>query len=284
MFITGAASGLGLELCAQLAPEGWTIGMADLRGEMLEKAVAEIGNRGATVHPYVFDVTSRPAFQQAVDAFAETAGGLDLFVNNAGVAGGGPMGEYALEDWDWLLGINLMGVVNGCHFAVPHMKRQQGGHLINIASAAAFVPVPGMAAYCAAKAGVKMVSEVLFNELHDDNVRVSVAMPEFFRTNLHERTRGPLADEARFLITQSPYTAEEVAIAILEGAAAGHLHIVFGREAHLLWRWLRWLPMRTMAKIRTVRKQREEKLRRRVARMVLEEQQREASSVEQRSD
>lgn len=280
VFITGAASGLGFALCTQLAPEGWTIGMADMRRDALEEAAAEIARLGATTHAYVLDVTCRPAFQAAVDDFAEAAGGIDVFINNAGVAGGGPMGEYALEDWDWLLGINLMGVVHGCHFAVPHLRRQPRSHLINIASAAAFVPVPGMAAYCAAKAAVKMVSEVLHNELHDDHVGVSVAMPEFFRTNLHERMRGSLAAEARLLITKSPYSAGEVARAILEGAAAGQLHIVFGREAHILWRWLRWLPMRTMAKIRVVRKQREEKLRRHIARMLQEEQQRDGAPAE----
>ena len=184
------------------------------------------------------------------------------------------MGEYELDDWDWLIGINLMGVVNGCHFAVPHLKRQRSGHLINIASAAAFIPVPNMAAYCAAKAGVKMISEVLYNELFDDKVLVSVAMPEFFRTNLHVSMRGPLSNEARFLVKKARYTAEEVATAILEGAGEGRLHIVFGREAAILWRWLRWLPMRTMAKIRTVRKQREEVVRARVAKMLAEEQKR----------
>ena len=75
LFITGAASGLGRAICAQLAPGGWTLGMADLRGDALETTAAEMAGLGATVHPYVFDVTDRTAFKQAVDAFAETGGG-----------------------------------------------------------------------------------------------------------------------------------------------------------------------------------------------------------------
>lgn len=249
-FVTGAGSGLGLAFCARLASDGWTLGMADVRGDALSDAAEQVRAGGATVHAYVVDVTDRPAFAEAVDAFAETAGGIDLMVNNAGVAGGGNMGEYSLEDWDWLMGINLMGVVNGCHFAVPHLRRQASGHIINIASAAAFTPVPRMTAYCTAKAGVKMLSEVLFTELEEVDVGVTVAMPEFFQTNLHERTRGQTVSEAKWMITRSRYTADEVALCVLDAAAAGKLHVVFGKEAKAVSRLMRWWPLWTMRRVR----------------------------------
>lgn len=249
-FVTGAGSGLGLAFCELLARDGWTIGMTDVRPEALSEAAAGIRSAGAAVSEYVFDVTDRPAFAEALDAFVAEAGGLDLMVNNAGVAGGGYMGEYSLEDWDWLMGINLNGVVNGCHFATPVLKQQGSGHIINIASAAAFTPVPRMTAYCTAKAGVKMLSEVLFTELENEGVGVTVGMPEFFQTNLHERTRGQTIAEAKWMITRSRYKAEEVAQTILDAAAAGRLHAVFGKEAKIVSRLMRLFPIWSMRRIR----------------------------------
>lgn len=224
--------------------------MTDVRPEALEAAAGEIRAAGGTVHEYVFDVMDRPAFSSAIKVFVKDAGGLDLMVNNAGVAGGGNMGEYSLEDWDWLMGINLTGVINGCHYATRQMRIQGGGHIINIASAAALIPLPRMAAYCAAKAGVKMLSEVLFSELEPLGVGVTVAMPEFFRTNLHERTRGQTISEAKWMITRSKYTAAEVAQTVLEGAANDKLHVVFGKEANIVARLMRWFPIWTMRKVR----------------------------------
>jgi NADP-dependent 3-hydroxy acid dehydrogenase YdfG len=264
-FVTGAASGLGYALCEALAADAWTIGMADLRADALESAAARLRDQGARVIPFVLDVTDRIKYRKTAEDFIAQAGGIDLLVNNAGVAVAGPVGEVPLEDWDWLMSINLMGVVNGCHFFVPHFKRQRSGHIINTASAAAFVPVPRMAAYCSAKAGVRMLSEVLYGELHEDGVGVTVVMPEFFRTNLHERTRGQDRDMGHYLITNAPYSAQEVAHAALDAAARRQLHLVFGREANVLWRLIRWFPKWTLHRIRRSRAAREEEVQRKLA-------------------
>jgi NAD(P)-dependent dehydrogenase (short-subunit alcohol dehydrogenase family) len=241
-FITGAASGLGAALCRQLAAEGWTIGMCDVRPEALAESVATIRSAGGTPLPYSLDVSDREAYAQVISAFLGAAGGVDLVVNNAGVAGGGAVGDYSLEDWEWLLKINLLGPVYGCHFFAPHLKEQRSGHIINIASAAALVPVPKMAAYCTAKAGVKMLSEVLSNELRACGVDVSVVMPEFFRTNLHERTRGSEQAMARKMITGAKYSAEDVADTVLREAGRRELYITFPRHTQLIWWLLRLSP------------------------------------------
>ncbi|MBI3119828.1 MAG: SDR family NAD(P)-dependent oxidoreductase, partial [Candidatus Hydrogenedentes bacterium] len=199
-FVTGAASGLGAAICMELAKDGWTIGMCDNRDKPLRAKMKEVDTAGGTALRHVFDVTDRAAYQKGVKTFIHDAGGIDLLVNNAGVAGGGFVGDYLLDDWEWLLNINLMGVVNGCHYFVPYMKEQRFGHVLNVASAAALAPVSRMAAYCTAKAGVRMLSEVLYNELYDYGVGVSVLMPECFRTNLHERTRGQVAETGKWLL------------------------------------------------------------------------------------
>jgi len=239
-FITGAASGLGAALCRTLAADGWTLGMCDVREELLREEAKHVDAAGGVGHVLVLDVTDRNAYRKTAKEFLASYDGIDLLVNNAGVATGGPMEDCPLEDWQWLLEINLMGVVNGCHFFVPRFKEQRSGHILNVASMAAIVPVPRMAAYCTAKAGVKMLSEVLHNELIDHDVGVSVLMPDFFRTNIHESVRGGDAMQARLLVNGARYSAEEVAKAALAAVARGELHIPFGRRTRLYW-WLQRL-------------------------------------------
>src|SRR5690606_40490173 len=127
---------------------------------------------------------------------AVTHDGLDVMINNAGVAGAGALMETTLEDWRWIIDINLMGVVHGCRAAVPHLERNGCGLLMNVASAAAFSSAPGMAAYSATKAAVLSLSETLINELRPAGTQVSIVMPAFFRTNLFESLRGPAAARA----------------------------------------------------------------------------------------
>lgn len=249
-FITGAASGLGEALCLALARDGWTLGMADMRPDALAGAADRVRAAGGKPLAYDLDVTDRARYAAVVEEFLGTAGGIDLLVNNAGVAGGGDLGEFTLDDWDWLMGINFMGVVNGCHFFAPAFKAQRSGHVINVASAAAIVPVPGMSAYCSAKAAVKMLTEVLHNEWAPHNIDLSVVKPQFFRTNLHERTRGPELESARRLITRARHSADDVAAVVLREAGRRSLHILFPRHTRLVW-WIgRAAPAPFMALIR----------------------------------
>jgi NADP-dependent 3-hydroxy acid dehydrogenase YdfG len=264
-FITGAGSGLGQALAYELARDGWTLALNDLRAAPLDETCAEVRRLGGAATAHVFDVTDRAAYARVVDDLVASLGGVDLVVNNAGVAGGGLVGEFTLDDWDWLLRINLLGVVNGCHLFAPVLKAQRSGHILNVASAAALVPVPGMAAYCSAKAGVKMLSEVLCSELHSDGVGVSVLMPEFFRTNLAERTRGPEQAAARMLIESARYAAAEVARAALEQCGSRRLHIVFPARTRLIWALLRLAPAGALALIRAGAAQQRKRVERRKA-------------------
>jgi len=235
-FVTGAGSGLGLAIARVLAADGWTIALTDVREATLGPASDEVAKLGGTAHAYKLDVTSRADWEAAKEAFLSKTGGVDLVVNNAGVAGAGLTGEFPLDDWEWLLATNLQGVVNGCHYFAPVLKAQRSGHLVNVSSAASVVAVPTMAAYCTAKAGVKMLSEVLHNELLPHGAGVTVSMPEFFRTNLAERTRGDV-DRARVLIERAKFSADDVARALLDDAGAGELYAVFPKRTKLVW-WL----------------------------------------------
>jgi short-subunit dehydrogenase len=243
-FITGASSGLGLELARALASEGWTLGLFDRNVERLAHVEGELSGAGIKVQALPGDVTNADELTVAVNSFAATYDGLDVMVNNAGVAGSGTLMEVPLEDWRWIVDINFMGVVHGARAAIPHLQRNGAGLMINVASAAAFASAPGMISYNATKAAVLSLSETLSGELAASSTQVSVVMPTFVPTNLIESFRGPA--EARERATQalrdSKYLATDAARDILLQAAAGQLYIVLPGSARMLWRLKRWAP------------------------------------------
>jgi NADP-dependent 3-hydroxy acid dehydrogenase YdfG len=252
VFITGAGSGLGLELAKALAADGWTLGLFDRNLERLTGVEAEFTEAGVKVDAYPGDVTQADELTVAVNSFAATHDGLDVMINNAGVAGGGSMMEVSLEDWRWIIDINVMGVVHGSRAAIPHLQRNGSGLLINVASAAAFASAPGMVSYNATKAAVLSISETLLNELHAVGTQVSVAMPTFFRSSLLETLRGPdyARRRAHEAMQKSAYSVDQVARDLLTEAADGRTYIVLPKAARKMWRLKRWMPLRFLDRVR----------------------------------
>lgn len=253
-FITGASSGLGLELARALGADGWTLGLFDRNVERLAHVEEELSGKG-TVLAYPGDVTNVDELTVAVNSFAATHDGLDVMVNNAGVAGSGTLMEVALEDWRWIVDINFMGVVHGARAAIPHLQRNGAGLLINVASAAAFASAPGMISYNATKAAVLSLSETLSGELAASNTQVSVVMPTFVPTNLIESFRGPAQarERATQALRDSKYLATDAARDILLQAAAGRLYIVLPGSARMLWRLKRWAPLFFLKRVLALR-------------------------------
>lgn len=250
-FITGAGSGLGLALAKDLAADGWTLGLFDRNLERLTTVEAEFADAGVTLVAYPGDVTHADELTVAINSFAATHDGLDLMINNAGVAGSGALMEVPLEDWRWIIDINVMGVVHGSRAAIPHLQRNGRGLLINIASAAAFASAPGMVPYNATKAAVVSISETLVNELRSASIQVSVVMPTFFQSSLLETLRGP--EYARAIahkaMQRSEYSAADVARDLLTEAADGRVYIVLPRSTRMLWRFKRWMPLWFLEKV-----------------------------------
>lgn len=263
-FITGAGSGLGLALARGLAKDGWSLGLFDHNLERLTAVEGDLSASGIAVLAYPGDVRQANELTVAVNSFAGMHDGLDLMINNAGVAGSGSLMEILLEDWQWIIDINLMGVVHGCRAAVPHLQRNGTGLLINVASAAAFVSAPGMGSYNATKAAVVSLSETLCGELRGSGTQVSVVMPTYFRSSLLESFRGP--DEARVtaavLMENSGYQAADTARDLLQMAAAGKTYIVLPKSARALWRLKRWMPGVFLRKVVTMREKMREKVSR----------------------
>lgn len=237
--ITGGGSGLGASLALRLADRGASTLLADLDLERLEATAEAVQARGGRVEIAECDV-SDPAQVEALAAAAERAlGGVDLLVNNAGVAASGQIGEQSLEDWRWLIEINLFGVIYGCHHFVPAMRARGSGHVLNTASAAGFAAAPQMGAYSVAKAGVVSLSETLRAEVRSLGVSVSVLCPTFFKSNLADTLRA--TDEqgrrmTRALLDRTPYTADDIAVAALDAVDHNRLYVLPQTDAKVMWR------------------------------------------------
>jgi NAD(P)-dependent dehydrogenase (short-subunit alcohol dehydrogenase family) len=254
-FVTGAASGLGRAIALELAGAGWRLGILDVSAERLAEVERALRAAGATTHAYAGDVVQEGFVAQSVADFAQRAGGLDLMVNNAGVAVAGALETTPVSDWRWITDINLLGVVWGCQAAVPVMRAARAGLVLNVASAAGFAAGPQMSAYNATKAAVISLSETLAAELQGSGVQASVAMPGFFRTRLLDSMRAPPEESAlaQRIMTSSSHDASAAARAILTAAARGDLHIVWPREYRLVWRLKRLFPrwfVRRVAQLR----------------------------------
>lgn len=180
-FITGSASGLGRELALELADASWNLGLLDIAPEKLDATKKDLFSRGAPdVSTYLGDVSVETFTTSSVNDFWISHGGIDLMINNAGVAVAGPLEDTSPVDWNWIVNTNLLGVIWGCRAAVPLMRRQGCGVVLNIASAAGFAAAPRMAPYNVTKAGVISLSETMAGELDGSGLQVSCAMPGFF--------------------------------------------------------------------------------------------------------
>jgi NAD(P)-dependent dehydrogenase (short-subunit alcohol dehydrogenase family) len=193
-FITGGASGIGLGIAKRLVDAGCKAAIADLRQDHLDEAITwfEEGQLGSRVYGVQVDVTNRARMAEAADEVEREFGPVTILVNNAGVGVEGPLSEASYADWDFGLGVNLGGVVNGIQTFVPRMRSHgRGGHVVNTASLAGMVSMPSwMAIYATAKAAVIAMSEAIADDLARDGIGVSVLCPGPIKSRIHELSRN----------------------------------------------------------------------------------------------
>lgn len=244
--LTGAAGGLGRALAVRLAQDGWQLALTDLDEAGLAETLELVEAVGGQGHCELLDVTDARAWTQLRDRLQDRWPRLDLLVNNAGVCGAGPIGEFPLEDWQWILDTNLQGPIYGCHTMVPWMTEQGGTtYVMNIASVAGLIAPPSMGAYNVAKAGLIALSETLYNELYPQGHGVTVVCPGFFRSNLIPNGRFSNArgrQQAEEFNSSARITAEWVADRAVRAMYRRKLYVVDGLRARLLWRFKRLLP------------------------------------------
>ena len=257
--ITGAGSGLGRAIALRLARPDARLLLADIDRDACEETARLAVARGAVAHAQVVDV----ADAAQVAALAATAdrelGRIDLVVNNAGVAAAGAVGQTALADWQWIVGINLFGVIHGCHAFAPRLAAQGSGAILNTASMAGIACAPMMGAYNVTKAAVIALSETLAAELAGTGVRVTVLCPAFFKTNLLDSARSAapeLMALARGAFERSTMSADDVAAAALRAVERGKLYCLPMREGRVIWRLKRLMPERFVKIVSRARVQR----------------------------
>lgn len=244
--VTGAGSGIGKAFALELAKRAGRVVCADIDLVGAEATVAEIKATGAEAVAVACDVASAEEVAELATAARSWFGREpDLVVNNAGIgAGGRVVGDSSLDDWRRTLGVNLWGVIHGCHEFLPAMRQAGSGGVINVASAAGFTSAPRMAAYNVSKAGVVSLSETLAAELSGTGVGVTVLCPTFVRTaifggELIDPDAGRLARQLSGFIGFSP---ERVARTTLDAHDRGRLYGVPQPDAQLLWHAKRLLP------------------------------------------
>lgn len=196
--ITGAASGIGLELARLAASLGMRLALADIQQAALDAVVAEFEQAAVPVFGRRVDVSSAAQVQALADATMATFGRVDLLFNNAGVGAGGLLWENSEQDWDWVLGVNLRSVIHGVRIFTPLMLDQAAqdpayrGHIVNTASMSGLINAPAMGVYNVSKSAVVALSETLFHDLSlvTDQVHCSVLCPYFVPTGFSDSARN----------------------------------------------------------------------------------------------
>ena len=235
-FVTGAASGIGLGMVKAFLQRGMQVMMADIEVDALEQAASQL--KSNAVSTVVCDVSSKEALFDSASETLKTFDRIHIVCNNAGVSTGGLIDECDAGDWDWSLGVNLMGVVHGCQAFVPQIKRQgEGGHIVNTASMAGLLGRnPGWTTYNATKYAVVGLTESLFEEGKRGGFGASVLCPGAVRTRIYEAPRnrpnryGPQISKAAYTDIsedlENGLDPDIVGQLVVEGIEAERLHIL----------------------------------------------------------
>ncbi len=232
--ITGAAGGIGRELALALADKGAHLALVDVKAEPLAATADVARGRGATVTTHTVDVRDAAAMEALAAAVVAAHGRVELLVNNAGVTVTAGFHETTLDDWEWVLGVNLWGVIHGTRAFLPHLMRADQAHIVNVSSLYGIVGVPGQAAYCTSKFAVRGLSEALQEELAGSHVGLTVVHPGGIATDIMRNARTAHDDLKGRLVKffdKAAMPASEAARQIVRAVERGQPRLRITREA-----------------------------------------------------
>ncbi len=240
--ITGAGSGIGRELALGAAGQGALLAISDWSEQGLAETVDLLKAAGVReLRSDLVDVSDRGAMRAWASAVAEQFGRVNMVVNNAGVSVTGDFEEMSYEDFDWIVGVNLTGVVNGTKEFLPHLIASGDGHLVNISSLFGLISMPGQTAYNATKYAVRGFTEALREEMlvNGHDVGVTCVHPGGIKTGISRNGRKTASQDAAaidslFENKLARTTAEKAAKVILKGALAGKARVLVGADAHVM--------------------------------------------------
>ncbi|MCW8091509.1 SDR family oxidoreductase [Alteromonas sp. ASW11-130] len=251
LLITGGATGFGkaMALCwVKHAQQDTAIKVciADIHQQRGEETVAELKKLGAEAFYSQCDITVEADIAATRDIIQERWQGVDIVINNAGVATGGSLNGESLEQWEWVFNINLFGMVKVSQAFVDVFRKQGQGYFINVASQAGVTPIPLMGSYNAVKAAVVSFSETMKTELAPENIDVSVVCPSFFKTNLDESMRTSeqvMRESIKRQFNKADMTAEEVAEKVWQQAQKRNFLMLTHKSGKAAYYMKKWLPI-----------------------------------------
>lgn len=244
--VTGAGSGIGRAFALELARRGGRVVCADINLRGAESTVAEIEQAGGAALALRCDVRELAEVEaMATQAEAWFGAAVNLVINNAGVgAGGKPVGVTSIDDWRWVLDVNLWGVIHGCHVFAPKIRAAGRGGIINVGSTASFAAAPTMGPYNVSKAGVLALTETMAAELQGSGVHITALCPTFVKTNIVKdgRIDAGTSGFAEKVMRWTGIEADGVAVQTLDALDRNRLYVLPQLEARAVWRMKRTAP------------------------------------------
>ncbi|TGK23109.1 SDR family NAD(P)-dependent oxidoreductase [Leptospira stimsonii] len=243
-FITGAGSGLGRAMAEELADDGWSLILTDIKNEGLQELQNVLRSKGVKLEAFYFDVTDEKQFEKNFQSAISKFGSVELLVNNAGLGAGGNLSYFEVSEWRRVFEVNVIGIAIGIRTVLPQMLKRKCGHILNIASAAAYHSLPYIGAYNATKAAVVSITESLNGELSNTGVSCSVMISGFFKSSLSENTIG---GERAIKLTEglmklSSFDSKDVAIRTLKNLEARRFYSIIGLQARIFYFIKRYFP------------------------------------------
>lgn len=245
--ITGAGGGLGGALAQGLAAKGCALALADISPEALAKTVKSLPSEVANVTQHIVDVTDRKAMEKFRDDVLAQHGGVNILINNAGITLQKNFSTHSLSDWDRMIGINLWGVIYGCHFFDDALTEADNAHLVNLSSMSAFLGLPGQSSYCATKAGVQLLTDSMMAEWNLKNIGVTSVHPGAIRTNmimatLEESDDIEQAKKNFDMAHKTGVDADYAATKIIRAIEKNKHRLKIGKDAHIFQFIQRFMP------------------------------------------
>jgi short-subunit dehydrogenase len=237
--VTGAGNGIGRETAMALAQKGCRLAICDVNEAALEEVGGELAGSGTEVRSYLVDVSKRDEMEKFAANVAADFGGVQVLINNAGVTVYATFEEHDVDDLEWIIGVNLWGVLYGCKFFMPYLKASGEGHIVNLSSVFGIIAPPLQTSYVASKFAVRGFSESLRAEVAEYNIGVTSVHPGAIKTNIIQNARlvtdthASLRDSTQRLFDRLGTSPDVVAARVVKAIEYNSPRVLITKEAHV---------------------------------------------------